>query len=132
MAHQIALQAGRGREDSFTGEIGTRHAAPMTTEFEHKLGGKLESSINLASKLTIQMREGELVLAISGLPMPRAMTEPCQREPLFAVPMQVDHVHQLIQLLIDRAQEASWHLPVSLPWLESPSEQQVTTLGLLH
>jgi len=132
MAHQSALQAGRGSEVASTGELGTRPAAPATSESKHKTGRKLEGSIYLATSLTIQMREGELVLAISGLPMPRAMTEPCQREPLFAVPMQVDHVHQLIQLLIDRAQEASWHLPVSLPWLESPSEQQVTTLGLLH
>ena len=94
--------------------------------------GKLEGPIYLATALTMQIKEAQLVLAFTGLPMPSAMTEPRDREPLFAIPLQVENVHQLIQLLIDRAREAEWHLPVTLPWLESPAEGPATTLGLLH
>lgn len=93
---------------------------------------KLEGAIYLATSLTMLPQEGQLIMALTGLPMPCAMTEPCEREPLFAIPLQVEHVHQLIQLLIDRAREADWHLPLNLPWLESPSDAPATTLGLLH
>lgn len=133
MAHQNALEARRGAQgesETSTGE-GAAAPAPGSAEAVQK-PRKLEGAIYLATSLTTQMREGELIVAITGLPMPCAMTEPCEREPLFAIPLQVDHVHQLIQLLIDKSQEADWHLPVNLPWLESPSEPQATTLGLLH
>src|SRR5690606_1973248 len=124
-----------GRSSRAQGEGSTAEEAPEPPPAAAPAAArpkKLEGAIYLATSLTTQTREGELIVAITGLPMPRAMTQPCEREPLFAIPLQVDHVHQLIQLLIDKSQEADWHLPVNLPWLESPSEPQATTLGLLH
>ncbi len=134
MAHQTALEAGRSTPaDSDAAATGGGDEATGRAEpAPQKKKGKLEGALYLAIALTTQRREGELVLAVTGLPMPCAMTEPCEREPLFAISLQVEHVHQLIQLLIDKAREADWHLPVNLPWLESPKEQPATTLGLLH
>jgi len=135
MAHQNALKSGRSQA-STASEAGapaaTRKAAPEAADTAKKKSGKLEGAIYLATSLTMQRRGEQLIMALTGLPMPWAMTEPCEREPLFAMPLQAEHMHQLIQLLIDKAQEADWHLPVNLPWLDSPSDAPATTLGLLH
>lgn len=135
MAHQRALESGRKvqgePEQEAAGDIGAAEVEG-NEGVEPAPKDKLDSAIYLATSLTLQLKEGQLILALSGLPMPCAMTQPCKREPLFAIPLQVEHVHQLIQLLIDRAQEADWHLPLNLPWLESPSDTQAATLGLLH
>lgn len=148
IAHQNALESGRNTQtDTGTGSeseaaqadsgAGSEAAAQESVELTgssaaKKKRGKLKGAIYLATSLTMQRKDDQLILAITGLPMPSAMTEPCEREPLFAIPLQVEHVHQLIQLLIDKAQEADWHLPVNLPWLESPADPPATTLGLLH
>jgi hypothetical protein len=135
MAHQTALESGRvgraGEADEGSAESETEHEAPKVAGQSGKTG-KLDGAIYLATSLTMQMKDGQLIMALTGLPMPKAMTEPCEREPLFAMPLQVDHVHQMIQLFIDKAREADWHLPLTLPWLESPSEASATTLGTLH
>ena len=135
MAHQNALESGRADNSEAEAEGDT--PPPQAVESSEKKApgakpGKLEGGLYLATSLTMQLKEGQLIMALTGLPMPSAMTKPCEREPLFAIPLQVDHVHQLIQLLIDKAQEADWHLPVNLPWLESPSDAPATTLGPLH
>lgn len=133
MAHQKALESGRTSSDEDEGAEPAAAQQPEGEEEEKPAAKtKLEGGIYLATSLTMQLREGQLIMAITGLPMPCAMTEPCDREPLFAIPLQVEHVHQLIQLLIDKAQEADWHLPLNLPWLESPADPPATTLGLLH
>lgn len=154
MAHQTALESGRSDRPEGTGaqaasestseaaaspdpaagagDVAAETSAAQASKAAAKAGGKLEGAIYLATALTLQRKDNQLIMAVTGLPMPCAMTEPCEREPLFAIPLQVDNVHQLIQLLIDKAQEADWHLPVNLPWLESPKEGPATTLGLLH
>ena len=136
MAHQTALESGRGEKsaeapDATVSEDSAAKEQKKTTT-EAKKPGKLEGAIYLATSLTMQRKDGQLIMAFTGLPMPSAMTEPCDREPLFAIPLQVENVHQLIQLIIDKAQEADWHLPLNLPWLESPPDAPATTLGLLH
>lgn len=75
-------------------------------------------SIFIATEITIKFEEHQVIMAFRGLPMSQAMTQPQSTVPLFAIPLQVDHVHQLIELLIVKAREAQWHLPVELPWLE--------------
>lgn len=132
IAHQNALESGReaGSEDAARGEaVAPKPAAPARPA---RKPGKLEGNIYLATAMTLQRRDEQLIMAVTGLPMPSAMTEPCERVPLFALPLHVEHVHQLIQLLIDKAREADWHLPVSLPWLESPPDTPASTLGTLH
>lgn len=138
MAHQTALEAGRstqpgeGEEAEPASAAEEEEATKPQAKGAAKKPGKLEGDIYLATSLTTQLKDDQLILAFSGLPMPCAMTEPCEREPLFAIPLQVENVHQLIQLLIDKAQEADWHLPLNLPWLETPADTPATTLGLLH
>lgn len=129
MAHQNALGAGApGRsEEADVDRASAPQGAPAPQSDK-----KLEGAIYLATSLTMQRKDEQLILALSGLPMPRAMTQPSEREPLFAMPLQVDNVHQLIHLVIEKAREADWHLPVNLPWLESPADVQASTLGLLH
>lgn len=128
MAHQNALEAGGpAKAGAAAADEPSGKSAPSP-----KAPKKLEGAIYLATSLTMQRKDEQLILALSGLPMPKAMTEASGREPLFAMPLQVDNVHQLIQLVIDKAREADWHLPVNLPWLESPADAQASTLGLLH
>ncbi|HZH56314.1 hypothetical protein [Yanghanlia caeni] len=136
MAHQNALESGRATKPGEGGADKGNDAAADTSaeagDAAKKKPGKLEGGIYLATSLTMQRKDDQLIMALSGLPMPSAMTEPREREPLFAIPLQVENVHQLIQLIIDKAQEADWHLPLNLPWLESPTDAPSTTLGLLH
>jgi len=75
----------------------------------------------LATELLVQAGEESLTLAFKGLPMPDAMVKPSQYQPIFAIPLEVDNVHQLIELLIDKCQHAQWHLPLELPWIEPPN-----------
>lgn len=136
MAHQSAMGGNRSAQAATPADAPSEdapsQAAPAVVNIQPP-AGKASILIYLATSLTIQMKTGQLIMALSGLPMPRAMTEPCEREPLFAMPLQAEHVHQLIQLLIDRAREADWHLPVTLPWLESPPDTpSAATLGLVH
>lgn len=134
IAHQNALASGRSSKAEGAGgdasSVQQEQSGPAKASAAKS--GKAKGAIYLATSLTMQRRDDQLIMALSGLPMPRAMTEPCEREPLFAVPLDVENVHQLIQLIIDRSQEAQWHLPLNLPWLESLSDAPTTTLGLLH
>jgi hypothetical protein len=61
-----------------------------------------------------------VTLAFKGLPMPDAMVKPSSYQPIFAIPLDVDNVHQLIELLISKCEQAQWHLPLELPWIEPP------------
>lgn len=140
MAHQKALESGRGTAGSKRASASAQadpanQSASRSGEKQPEREAapvKREESIYLATALTLQRREEDIILALSGLPMPCAMTQACEREPLFAMPLRVENVHQLIQLLIDRAQEADWHLPVNLPWLDPPPDTPAATLGLVH
>lgn len=84
----------------------------------------------LATELTAQRGSDTLTLAFKGLPMPDAMLHPRQHEPVFAIPLQTDNVHQLIELLISKCQEAQWHLPLELPWLQAADQQPPPAQGL--
>lgn len=73
--------------------------------------------VYLATEITVNLNKQRLMLAFRGLLMPDAMTKPSKHEPVLAIPLQVENVHQLIELLIVKAQQAQWHLPVNLPWM---------------
>src|SRR5690606_7117919 len=125
MAHQHAMQAKQAAD----------HAnAPLEMQAqdqasEHKREGAAPpAAIYPATEITVQTGEQQLLVAFKGLPMPQAMTQPSAHEPVFATAMQIEHVHQLLQLLITKSQEAQWHLPLDLPWLQNP-ELQPTSLG---
>lgn len=114
MSHQQAMQA-KTETDK---KAAVAKAASTPTETT-----KQSQTIYLATELTLQLDKNKrLTLAFRGLAMPDAMTLPSQHVPVLATPLTVDNVHQLIELLIVKAQEANWHLPVDLPWLQPSSD----------
>lgn len=134
MAHQQAMQAKQDADSTDAAEQTGQPEQPDTSgteqaQAETEATQSADTPIFLATELKAQLAEKELTLAFNGLPMPRAMTIASAHEPIFAAPLQVEHVHQLIELLINKANEAQWHLPVSLPWLENPATDGTTSLG---
>lgn len=92
-----------------------------------------ERALYIATSLHLENYPRYALLAFKGLPMPKAMTNPSPHLPIFAIRLNRDHLHQLIRLLIVKAKEAHWDLPVNLPWVETPAEQSTSLdLGLLH
>ena len=84
---------------------------------------KDNTQVYLATEITVNLNKQRLMLAFRGLLMPDAMTQPAKHEPVLAIPLTVENVHQLIELLIVKSQQAQWHLPVNLPWMsETPVE----------
>lgn len=119
MSHQGAMEA-KTRADKAESDAG-KAAQPATPPEDAKATEAQPSpDIYLATELTVQVSGERLTLAFRGLQMPEAMTKASQHLPILAIPLSLDNVHQLIELFITKAQEANWHLPVDLPWLESP------------
>ena len=123
MAHQQAMQAKRDADNAQAAS-----SAESVAEDDLKSETIPPPALYLATELTTRLQDKELAIAFSGLPMPQAMTQPSPHEPVFAMLLQVEHLHQLIELLITKAQEAQWHLPLTLPWLENPARPE-TSLG---
>lgn len=130
MAHQEAM-ASKAAADQ---EIAERQAAEKaeqvpaanSEEAGHEaaeVDDDAPKHVFLATELMVQSGEERLTLAFKGLPMPEAMVKPSQYQPIFAIPLEVDNVHQLIELLIDKCQQAQWHLPLELPWIEPPNAE---------
>jgi len=63
-------------------------------------------------------------LAFKGLPVPEAMQTPSAHVPVLALLLDATHMHQVVELLINHATRAMWHLPVDLPWLETNTGNQ--------
>lgn len=131
MAHQEAMEAKATADKALAQEIeqkqaaaaeaaqadpATADAAPEPTETR----SPVPENLFLATELTVQTSDEKLTMAFKGLPMPDAMVKPSQHEPIFAMPLQVENVHQLIELLIAKCEEAQWHLPLELPWMDAP------------
>lgn len=113
MNHERAMRARSAEKPSSA--VQKQDAAEEDTATVHSVP---DTPVFLATELTLKHDNKQLILAFRGLPMPQAMTQPSASVPLFAIPLQADHVHQLIELLIVKARDAHWHLPVELPWLE--------------
>lgn len=128
MAHQKAMQA-KQQADLAAAEARSKQAVQNTDGSGTKSEEQAKSALFLATELTAQRGETTLTLAFKGLSMPDAMVSPCQHEPVFAIPLQLDNVHQLIELLITKCQEAQWHLPLELPWLQAPAANPVSPGG---
>jgi hypothetical protein len=122
MSHQGAMEA-KTRADKAEAE-----QKPTSVDVDQTAGSSVPAGdapaipgIYLATELTVQVSADRLTLAFRGLQMPDAMTKASQHVPVLAIPLSLDNVHQLIELFITKAREAHWHLPVDLPWLESPT-----------
>lgn len=115
MAHQQAMTVKTEADKAEKQTRSEADPAPSTP-------GTEPGQIYLATELTVQLQKQRLTLAFRGLTMPDAMTHPSKHLPVLAIPLTVDNVHQLIELLIVKAQEAQWHLPVDLPWLQPSND----------
>lgn len=133
MEHQQAMQAKEAADQAAapaaaqTPDQATDQASPSSSPTP-----KAMPPIYLATELIVQLQEKQLTLAFKGLPMPQAMVTASAHEPVLAISLQPEHVHQLIQLLITKSQEAQWHLPVNLPWLKNPQLQPTSLGSILH
>jgi hypothetical protein len=121
MSHQGSMEA-KTRADKVEAEHKPLSAKP----------GEPSKGIYLATELTVQVSTDRLTLAFRGLQMPDAMTKAAQHVPVLAIPLSLDNVHQLIELFITKAREAHWHLPVELPWLESPKAANTSADGIFR
>jgi hypothetical protein len=121
MSHQGAMEA-KTRADKVEAEHKPLSAKP----------GEPSKGIYLATELTVLVSTDRLTLAFRGLQMPDAMTKAAQHVPVLAIPLSLDNVHQLIELFITKAREAHWHLPVELPWLESPKAANTSADGIFR
>lgn len=120
LAHQQAVQP----PDSDSTSAQVHH--DKSAEVDARPSQTSPTQVYLATELTSQLGNERLQLAFKGLPVPDAMQTPCLHVPVLAVSLETTHVHQVIQLLITQATDALWHLPVELPWLETPSEAPIT------
>lgn len=126
MAHQQAMQAKR---DADSAQAAAPVPEPSSASADAAASEIVQPpALYLATELTTRLQAKQLAIAFTGLPMPQAMTQPSPHEPVFAMLLQVEHIHQLIELLINKSQEAQWHLPLTLPWLENPAQSD-STLG---
>jgi hypothetical protein len=124
MGHEKALQA-KAESDRRLAE--QKEAVPASegitsqdANIPKSAAQPIRDNLYLATELTTLLRgeknQQQLLLAFKGLPMPDAMTEPRQHIPIFAIPLQADNVHQLLELITVKCNEAQWHLPLDLPW----------------
>jgi hypothetical protein len=113
MSHQGAMEAKTLADEAESGAGKAAHPPTPTDDVPQP-----SPDIYLATELTVQVSSDRLTLAFRGLRMPEAMTKALKHEPVLAIPLSLDNVHQLIELFITKAREANWHLPVDLPWLE--------------
>ena len=128
MAHQEAMESKAAADRALAEEMEQKQAVADETAADSSgdASGAPEAEspvpeiLYLPTELTVQTSAEQLTLAFKGLAMPGAMVKPSQPEPIFAIPLQVENVHQLIELLIAKCQQAQWHLPLELPWLETP------------
>jgi hypothetical protein len=121
MAHQGAMEAKVSADKALTEDPKAAEQPPgLVPTDENRSSESVPRALFLATELTTQISGEQLTLAFKGLIMPDAMTRASQPEPVFAMPLQVENVHQLIELFIDKCEQAKWHLPLELPWLETP------------
>ncbi|WP_339867775.1 hypothetical protein [Pseudohongiella nitratireducens] len=131
MSHQHAMQAKQEQDkaqaeaaQNGTNEDGSSQEALSVSEQSIQ-----DSALYLATELTVQPRDKELMLALKGLPMPAAMTERTTHQPILAIPLQKENVHQMIELLMTRAADAKWDLPLELPWQDTTDQQGGSSVG---
>lgn len=133
MAHQEAMESKATADKAMADEMaqkkadaeGSESASSEEALSEPESGAPVPENLFLATELTVQVSGEQLTLAFKGLAMPDAMVKPSLPVPVFAIPLQVENVHQLIELLIAKCQQAQWHLPLELPWLEAPDAGDV-------
>lgn len=123
MAHQkaVAENASGNKPAATSGESAIGGSVPASDKSgvqNDKKQATEATELYLATELTSELREGRLLLAFKGLPVPEAMRKPCQHEPVVAFTFEPEQVHQFLELLIAKTTEAHWHLPLDLPWLE--------------
>ena len=129
MGHEKAMQAKHDQDKAQSRQNDTATKAETYQAPENAEGSKTAHSLYLATEITVKMKDKEVMLALKGLPMPVAMTTPTRQEPILAIPLQQENIHQIIEIFMTRATEASWNLPVQLPWRDAKKGQVGSSVG---
>lgn len=130
MAHQKAV-AGKAEQNKPEQSAGSESGVQSGGEAGDKKQQTVAADLYLATELTAELRDGQLLFAFKGLPVPDAMRTSCKHEPVVAFTLKSEQVHQFIELLIAKSTQAQWHLPVDLPWLE-PLDPTVSAKTTSH
>lgn len=110
--HRKEVAAPRAEPES-TGHSSTGNAE---TKAEKEANPSASSRAFIATELTCQQADNRLQLAFKGVPVINAMQSEVSQLPVLALSLEATHAHQVIQLMLTRATQANWHLPVDLPW----------------
>lgn len=142
MDHSQAMQAKRETDEkalAYSGPLPAKSSLnpsstpPPAATKTAAATASTQRQLFLASHLQLEKYPKYVLLAFKGLAMPQAMVTPSRHVPVFALRLDRDHLHQLIRLIIAKAHEAHWHLPVEIPWLKTPEAQETSIeLHLLH
>lgn len=142
MDHSQAMQAKRETDEkalAYSGPLPAKSSLnpsstpPPAATKTAAATASTQRQLYLASHLQLEKYPKYILLAFKGLAMPQAMVTPSRHVPVFALRLDRDHLHQLIRLIIAKAHEAHWHLPVEIPWLKAPEAQETSlALHLLH
>lgn len=134
MSHQQALHAHQSQSND--GQAGSEKpesdVAKDTNQAISDTPVRFKSY--LAYEVLAKPEQKKLILAYSGFDTSQSLTE-TSTEQIFATILEVEHIHQLIQLLIEKAHKAMWHLPVDLSWIEQvdkSSETSHSTMQVSH
>ena len=86
----------------------------------------IETKLYLATDVNSQPQDQHLMLGLIGLVIPQAMVTASPHLPILALALETQHLHQLLQMFLNKATEAQWNIPVDLPWMtEAPAAQRM-------
>jgi hypothetical protein len=100
MEHVGALEAGSDAEDDDTAE----RTAP--------------SGHYLVTDARMQVRGGNILLALDGVTRSAEGPNGDSRQPVYAMILDRTHAHKILALLRDKGEEAAWDLPEPSAWTE--------------
>lgn len=116
MGHEQAMQAKQDQDKAQQAQTKNADEAADDSEQSHLAESTSGNALYLATEITVKRNGKEVMLALKGLPMPVAMTRPTKQEPILAIPLQQENIHQIIEIFITRTTEAGWDIPVQIPW----------------
>ena len=84
----------------------------------------IETKLYLATDVNSQPQGQHLLLGLVGLAVPQAMLSASPHTPILALTLETQHLHQLLQMFLNKATEAQWNIPLDLPWMVEASSTQ--------
>lgn len=111
ITHHHAMQSRAATEKQ------NKAAAAAAGDEAERAAALAKAPTYLATGMTLGRRELRLLMALRGFLLPDSMTQQSPtHEPIMVIPLELEHVHQIIEVLMIRASEGHWRLPHELPW----------------